>query len=151
MRIFPNLDELNGLIGQEIAVGEWFPIDQGRIDAFADATNDHQWIHVDPQRAAAESPYKATIAHGFLTLSLLPFLMNRELRFEGMRLIVNYGLSRVRFPAPVKVGMRVRARITLSQYKPNSLGAQVEWLVTVDREGEVKPACVAGLIIRFYK
>ncbi|HMD73912.1 MAG TPA: MaoC family dehydratase [Steroidobacteraceae bacterium] len=150
MRIFPKLSELGELIGQEVAVGDWLEIDQTRIDGFAEATDDRQWIHVDVERAQRESPYKATIAHGFLTLSMLPYLLDRELRFEGIRLIVNHGLSRVRFPGAVKAGSRVRARIGLAEYKATSAGAHVEWLVTVEREGEVKPACVAGLLIWFY-
>jgi len=150
MRIFPNLGELSGLVGQEIAVGDWFAIEQPRIDGFAEATNDRQWIHTDMERAQRESPFKATIAHGFLTLSLLPFLLNQEIRFEGIRLIVNYGLSSVRFPGAVKTGSRVRARIALSKYKATGAGAHVEWHVTVEREDELKPACVAGLLVRFY-
>ncbi len=150
MRVVANLDELSTLVGQEIAVGEWFEIDQDRINLFADATNDHQWIHVDAERAGRESPFKTTIAHGFLTLALLPFLIDRALRIEGLRLVVNFGLSRVRFPGAVKVGSRVRARVTLAEFKASAAGAHVEWLVTVDREAEIKPACVAGLLLRLY-
>jgi len=150
MRIVANLDELSTLVGQEIAVGDWFQIDQDRINLFADATNDRQWIHVDSERAERESPFKTTIAHGFLTLSLLPFLIDRALRIERLRLVVNFGLSRVRFPGSVKVGSRVRARVTLAEFKASAAGAHVEWLVTIDREAEIKPACVAGLLLRLY-
>jgi len=150
MRIVPNLEELATLAGQEVAVGDWFEIDQERINGFAEATNDRQWIHVDAERAQRESPFKTTIAHGFLTLSLMPFLIDRALRIEGLRLVVNFGLSRVRFPGAVKVGTRVRARVTLAEFKRSAAGAHVEWLVTVDREREIKPACVAGIILRLY-
>lgn len=150
MRIVANLDELSTLVGQEIAVGDWFQIDQDRINLFADATNDRQWIHVDSERAERESPFKTTIAHGFLTLSLLPFLIDQAMRIEGLRLVVNFGLSRVRFPGAVKVGSRVRARVTLAEFKASAAGAHVEWLVTIDREAEIKPACVAGLLLRLY-
>jgi acyl dehydratase len=150
MRIVPNLEELATLAGQEIAVGDWFEIDQDRINGFAEATNDRQWIHVDAERAQRESPFKTTIAHGFLTLSLMPFLIDRALRIEGLRLVVNFGLSRVRFPGAVKVGARVRARVTLAEFKASAAGAHVEWLVTVEREGEIKPACVAGIMLRLY-
>jgi acyl dehydratase len=150
MRIVPNLEELATLAGQEIAVGDWFEIDQERINGFAEATNDRQWIHVDAERAQRESPFKTTIAHGFLTLSLMPFLIDRALRIEGLRLVVNFGLSRVRFPGAVKVGARVRARVTLAEFKASAAGAHVEWLVTVEREGEIKPACVAGIMLRLY-
>jgi acyl dehydratase len=150
MRIVPNLEELATLAGQEVAVGDWFEIDQDRINGFAEATNDRQWIHVDAERAQRESPFKTTIAHGFLTLSLMPFLIDRALRIDGLRLVVNYGLSRVRFPGAVKVGARVRARVTLAEFKASAAGAHVEWLVTVDREGEIKPACIAGIMLRLY-
>jgi acyl dehydratase len=150
MRIFPRLEDLSGLVGQEVAVGEWFQVDQQRINGFADATNDQQWIHIDVERARSESPFKSTIAHGFLTLSLLPFLLDRAMRFEGLRLVVNHGLTAVRFPGAVKAGSRVRARISLAEYKATAAGAHVEWSVTVERENEIKPACIAGLLIRFY-
>ncbi len=150
MRIVPNLEELAALAGQEVVVGDWFAIDQERINVFAEATNDRQWIHCDAERAQRESPFKTTIAHGFLTLSLMPFLIDRALRIEGLRLVVNFGLSRVRFPGAVKVGTRVRARVTLAEFKASAAGAHVEWLVTVEREGEIKPACVAGIMLRLY-
>jgi acyl dehydratase len=142
--------------GKEIAVGEWLLIEQSRIDAFARATGDLQWIHIDPERAAQESPYKSTIAHGFLTLSLLPFLTqaNAEGQFEknypGMRLRVNYGLNKVRFPAPVKPGNRLRARTMVQDASMAGNGIEIIYLLTIDIEKNDKPACVAEQVIRVY-
>lgn len=142
--------------GDEIAVGEWLLIEQSRIDAFAQATGDLQWIHIDPLRAATESPYKSTIAHGFLTLSLLPLLTraNAEGQFEknypGMRLRVNYGLNKVRFPAPVKPGNRLRARTTVLEATPAGDGVEIIYLLTIEIEGNDKPACVAEQVVRVY-
>jgi acyl dehydratase len=142
--------------GKEIAVGEWLLIEQSRIDAFARATGDLQWIHIDPERAAQESPYKSTIAHGFLTLSLLPFLTqaNAEGQFEknypGMRLRVNYGLNKVRFPAPVKPGDRLRARTMVQDASMAGNGIEIIYLLTIDIEENDKPACVAEQVIRVY-
>jgi acyl dehydratase len=142
--------------GEEIAVGDWLLIDQARIDAFAQATGDLQWIHIDPQRAAAESPYASTIAHGFLTLSLLPLLTQAnapgqfERNYPGMRLRVNYGLNKVRFPAPVKPGDRLRARTTVLEAAPAGEGVEIIYLLTVEIEGNDKPACVAEQVIRVY-
>jgi acyl dehydratase len=142
--------------GKEIETGEWLLIEQSRIDAFAQATGDLQWIHIDPQRAAKESPYKSTIAHGFLTLSLLPFLTqaNAEGQFEknypGMRLRVNYGLNKVRFPAPVKPGDQVRARTTVLDATLAGTGVEIIYLLTIDIKGSDKPACVAEQVIRIY-
>ena len=150
MRVIAGIGELHGLIGREIAVGDWFAIDQSRVDRFADATNDHQWIHVDPERARRESPFGGTIAHGFLTLSLLPFLVESALRIDGVRLVVNYGLDRVRFPAPVAVGTRIRPRIDLVKCTAIPGGVQVEWQVTVERENQPKPGCVAASLIHYY-
>ena len=141
-------------VGEEEGVGEWFQVDQDRINAFADATLDHQFIHVDPERAAKLSPYKVTIAHGYLTLSLLPHLGGKippiEPRaYEGLVMGVNYGLDKVRFPAPVKVDARIRARRTLAsveQKAPNTL--QLKQTVTLEIEGEDKPACVAESLSR---
>jgi len=142
--------------GREIAVGEWLLIDQARIDAFAQATGDLQWIHIDPQRAAVESPYKSTIAHGFLTLSLLPLLTQAnapgqfEKNYPGMRLRVNYGLNKVRFPAPVKPGDRLRARTTVQDATMAGNGVEIIYLLTVEIEGADKPACVAEQVVRVY-
>lgn len=145
--------ELQAQVGEETFVGDWVRVDQARIDAFADATDDHQWIHVDPDRAARESPYEATVAHGFLTLSLLPMLTRagaEQPRVPGVKLTVNYGLNRVRFPAPVRAGARVRARSTLQAVSEVTGGLQVIRLVTIDVEGETKPACVAESVSRLY-
>jgi len=141
---------LRDRIGQEIAVGDWFEIAQARINQFADATGDAQWIHVDEARAAAESPFKATIAHGFLTLSLMSTFIRDAIRFTGLRLAINYGLNRVRFVSPVPAGSRVRARITAGAFEEVSGGYQVVWNVTVEREGADKPCCVAEWIVRYY-
>ena len=137
-------------IGEEIAVSNWFEVSQARIDQFADATGDHQWIHVDPVRAAAELPSKTTIAHGFLTLSLLSTLIRESITFTGLRMAINYGLNRVRFVSPVPSGSRIRALITLETVDAVSGGFQVTWHVTIEREGGDKPACVADWIVRYY-
>ena len=144
------------LFGTEIAVGEWLTIDQARIDAFAAATGDRQWIHIDPERARRESPYGTTVAHGFLTLSLLPFLTGSnspeylQQHFPGMRLRVNYGLNRLRFPAPVKCGARIRARTTLLTATPLEPGLEVLYRFTVEIDGEDKPALVAEQVVRIF-
>lgn len=143
-------------IGQEIHVGDWFEIDQARIDRFADVTGDVQWIHTDPERAAVESPYKATVAHGFLTLSLLPFLSQSNTpeyfadHYPGMSLRVNMGVNKVRFPAPVVVGSRLRARTVLDTVEQAGEGAQIIYRFTVEIAGQQKPACVAESVVRVY-
>ena len=150
------LEGLRPKFGMEIAVGEWLTIDQARIDAFAAATGDIQWIHVDPARAQRESPYGTTVAHGFLTLSLLPFLTGGNspdyLRrhFPGMRLRVNYGLNRLRFPAPVRCGDRLRARTTLREAVLFDKGLEVIYQFTVDIDGGSKPALIAEQVFRVY-
>ncbi len=142
--------------GKEIAVGDWLQMDQARIDAFAKATGDLQWIHIDPERAAVESPYKSTVAHGFLTLSLLPYLTrsNAEGQFEknypGMRLRVNYGLNKVRFPAPVRPGDNLRACTKVLGADLAGNGVEVRYLLTIEIEGSDKPACVAEQLVRVY-
>jgi len=150
MRVISDFHQLGTMVGQEMAVGDWFMVDQARIDAFANATNDHQWIHVDPARAARESPFKTTIAHGFLTLSLLPYLVDQALRIEGPRLVVNYGINRVRFPGPVKSGTRIRVQVKLDAFKQIPGGAEIEWRLNVEREGEVKLGCAATVVIRCF-
>jgi acyl dehydratase len=137
-------------VGEEIAVSDWFEVTQARIDQFAEATGDHQWIHVDPVRAVTESPFKSTIAHGFLTLSLLSTLIRESIQVTGLRMAINYGLNRVRFVSPVPAGSRIRALITLQAVDAVSGGFQVTWQVTVEREGGDKPACVADWIVRYY-
>ena len=152
-RILDSPSSLNDLVGQEIAVTDWFNITQERIQQFADATLDHQWIHVDVERARRESPFKAPIAHGFLTLSLLSHLMHEALEIkQGLRLAVNYGLNRVRFISPVRVGSNIRARMALQSLKdvpPN--GMEVIFNATVEVEGGDKPCCVAEWVVRYYQ
>ncbi|TAK85760.1 MAG: MaoC family dehydratase, partial [Aquabacterium sp.] len=145
-----DLAAVKAAVGQEVAVSEWLDIEQSRVGLFADATGDHQWIHVDPQRAAAESPFGGTVAHGFLTLSLLAKFGMDCIRIDGVRMGINYGLNRVRFPAPVRVGSRVRGRFTLTSVEDIAGGVQVQWEATVDIEGQDKPACVAEMLARWY-
>ncbi len=150
MREFANLDEMRALVGQEVAVSDWVDIAQERVDTFADATDDHQWIHADTQRCRRESPFGGPVAHGFLTLSMLSGLFEKAIRMVDATMVVNYGLNKVRFPAPVPVGSRVRARLSLDRIVDVDGGAQLEWNVVVEREGGSKPVCVAELLIRRY-
>ena len=150
MREIASLAELKSLIGQEVALSDWLEITQDRVNRFADATGDHQWIHLDVERARKESPYGTTIAHGFLTLSLLPMLFEQALVMRDVKMGVNYGTNKVRFPAPVPVGSRLRARIVLLSVEDFDGGAQVVWKVTMEREGSDKPVCVAESITRRY-
>ena len=150
MREIASLTELKKLVGQEVAVSDWVEITQERVNLFAEATGDHQWIHLDVERSRKESPYGGTVAHGFLTLSLLPMLMGSSIRMLDVRMGVNYGLNKVRFPAPVPVGSRVRVRMTLLSVEDIPDGAQVIWNVTMEREGGEKPVCVAESISRRY-
>ena len=150
MAVTMNKDNVRSLIGGELGVSEWIRIEQARVNAFADTTEDHQFIHVDPERAAA-TPFGGTIAHGFLTLSLIPKFFDQGIAIEGARMGVNYGLNRVRFTAPVPVGSRLRARLLLQaaeRIEPD--GMQMTWLVTVEREGSDKPVCVAESLARNY-
>ena len=144
------VEGFTALVGTEVAVTEWVLITQERVNLFADATDDHQWIHVDPERCRAESPFKAPVAHGFLTLSLISGLFARALHMVDARMVLNYGLNKVRFPAPVPVGSRVRARLLLQAVEAIDGGVQLAWLVTVECEGSAKPVCVAELLIRRY-
>ncbi|KAB2871952.1 MAG: MaoC family dehydratase [Burkholderiaceae bacterium] len=144
-----HLASLRDRVGQELAVGEWVVVDQPMIDKFAEATGDHQWIHVDRERAAA-GPFGTTVAHGFLTLSLLPRLAASAFEIADVRMSVNYGLNRVRFPAPVPSGSRIRARLKLLAYEPLDGGAQLVTEVTMEREGSDKPVCVAESVARRY-
>ena len=147
MKSFEHLADLQPLVGQEIGVSEWISVEQQRIDQFADATGDHQWIHIDPVRAAA-GPFKTTVAHGFLTLSLLPEMSASAFEVRDTRMGVNYGLNRVRFPAPVPSGSRLRGRFKLLSYEPIEGGAQLTVEVTMEREGSPKPVCVAESVAR---
>jgi acyl dehydratase len=145
----PHLQSLQARVGEELAFGDWVTVDQPMIDKFAEATGDHQWIHVDRERAA-KGPFGTTIAHGFLTLSLLPRLAQSALQVEDVRMGVNYGLNRVRFPAPVPAGSRLRARLKLLAYEPIDGGAQLTMQVTMEREGSDRPVCVAEAVSRRY-
>jgi acyl dehydratase len=152
-RMVSSLAALKELVGQEVGVSDWFTVTQDRILQFADATLDHQWIHVDVERAQRESPFKAPIAHGFLTLSLLPYFMHEAVAMqETLRMGVNYGLNRVRFVSPVRSGANVRARFALQSIKdvqPNGVEAVYE--ATVEGENSEKPCCVAEWVVRYYR
>ena len=150
MKTFQTLAELAACVGQEVAVSDWLTITQQQVNLFADATGDHQWIHVDPEKAA-QGPFGAPIAHGFLTLSLLPKFFESSFEIVGSRMGVNYGLNKVRFTAPVPVGSRLRAHLLLLACEPIAAGGmQMTWQVTVEREGSDKPVCVAESLVRRY-
>lgn len=145
-----DVQELRRQIGREVAVSDWLTVTQERIHLFAEATEDRQWIHVDPVRAAAESPFGGAVAHGFLTLSLLPRLAGDTLSLPEAKLTVNYGLNRVRFPAPVRAGQRIRAHFAPAAVEDVPGGVQLTWRVTIEAEGSEKPACVAETVSRRY-
>ncbi|MBE0549687.1 MAG: MaoC family dehydratase [Rubrivivax sp.] len=147
MKHYAHLADLQALVGQELGHSDWLLVDQARIDLFAQATGDHQWIHTDPPRAAG-GPFGATVAHGFLTLSLLPALFETGFAIDDVRMGVNYGLNRVRFPAPVRSGSRLRGRFRLLSYEPLNGGAQLTVESTIELEGSAKPACVAESVSR---
>ncbi|QQX82811.1 MaoC family dehydratase [Cupriavidus necator] len=150
MKTYEKISDLQPLVGEVIGTSEWITIEQTRINQFADATGDHQWIHVDPERAKS-GPFGGPIAHGFLTLSLLPELSNRAYRVEQSSTGVNYGLDKVRFPAPVPVRSRLRAHFKLLSYEPlDNGGAQTKVEMIVEREGGTKPVCIAESIVRRY-
>jgi acyl dehydratase len=149
MKHFAHLHDLRSLVGQEIGVSEWITVDQTRIDKFADATGDHQWIHVDPVRAK-DGPFGTTVAHGFLTLSLLPEMFQSAFDVADVRMGINYGLNKVRFTTPVPSGGRVRGRFVLQGYEPIDGGAQLAVTVTMELEGSGKPACIAESLSRRY-
>ena len=149
MRIFTSINDLRAAVGEHIGYSEWHEVTQDQVNAFADATGDHQWIHVDPERAA-QGPFGTTIAHGFLTLSLIPKLMSQIFRLEGVRMGVNYGLNRVRFPSPVPTESRIRAGQRLVSVEDIPDGVHVVSEVTVEREGGDKPCCVAETVTRYY-
>ncbi|HOB94513.1 MAG TPA: MaoC family dehydratase [Aquabacterium sp.] len=144
---FPRLAEMAALVGEHLATSPWITVDQQRINLFADATGDHQWIHVDVERAKA-GPYGAPIAHGFLTLSLLPELNASAMVIDDVKMSINYGLNKVRFTGPVPAGSRVRAQIKLKAYDVIEGGAQMTTEVTIEREGATKPVCVAEAVSR---
>lgn len=149
MRTFEKISDLQGLVGQELGVSDWMTITQEQINKFADATGDHQWIHIDPERAKS-GPFGTTIAHGFLTLSLLPEMTAKAFRVTETRMGVNYGLNKVRFPSPVPAGSKVRGRFKLIEYVPLEGGAQMTVECTMEREGSDKPVCVAESLSRRY-
>ncbi|MCT9011367.1 MaoC family dehydratase [Streptomyces sp. NPDC054766] len=148
-RTFATVDELRGAVGEQLGYTDWVEIEQKRIDLFAEATGDHQWIHVDPEKAAA-GPFGTTIAHGYLTLSLLPLFGPQLISVEGVKMGVNYGTNKVRFPAPVPVGSRLRATGTITAVDDVPGGVQVSLAFSVEREGGDKPVCVAESVSRYY-
>jgi acyl dehydratase len=151
-REIDGIGELRSLTGQEVAVSDWLEITQERINAFAAATNDHQWIHVDPERCRKESPFGVTIAHGYLTLSLISQFSYAAIGIrQEFALTINYGCNKVRFPAPVKCGARIRSRHQLLEVTDLKGGWQTRWQVIIEIEGQDKPACVAETISRFYE
>lgn len=149
MRVFTGADDLRSATGEQLGVSDWMTVEQDRIDTFADATGDHQWIHVDTEKAAA-GPFGATIAHGFLTLSLLPCLMAQIYRVDGAKMGINYGLNKMRFPAPVPVGSKVRASAELAEVDEVQGGLQLVVRATLEIEGSDKPGCVAEWVTRVY-
>lgn len=150
MKVFEQLTDLEPLVGTEVTVTDWVTVDQKAIDLFAQATGDHQWIHVDPVRAA-QGPFGTPIAHGFLTLSLLPRFLEAGLDIRGVRMGVNYGLNKVRFMAPVPVDSRLRARLSLAAFdRVADGGCQLTWTVSIEREGAERPVCVAESLVRLY-
>jgi acyl dehydratase len=150
-RVIDGVAELRGLVGQEVGLSDWFTVTQERINAFAEVIEDRQWIHCDVERARAESPYGTTIAHGYLTLSLLSHLLSQAVRVRGpFSRFINYGLNRVRFPAAVPAGGRIRARFTLQAVEEIPGGLQVAWVVTMECQGQPKPVMVAESLSRFY-
>ena len=144
------VDGVQGLVGQHLGHSDWVTITQEQVNQFAEATGDHQWIHVDPERAAKESPFGGPIAHGYLTLSLLPSLVPQIVEISGFRMGVNYGTEKVRFPSPVPVGARVRAGASMEAATPFEGGIQMSLAVTVEVEGGTKPAMVATVVYRRY-
>jgi acyl dehydratase len=146
MRILDDLDELPTLSGEELGVSEWLRIDQERVNWFADATGDHQWIHVDEERAAS-GPFGGTIAHGYLTLSLVPYLGSQVFSLETPGAKLNYGVNKVRFPSPVRVGSRIRSRVVLGEVTELAAGKQLTLRHTIEIEGADKPACVAETVV----
>ena len=151
MSVIKTLDELQRFAGRQIAVTDWFEITQERINQFADATGDHQWIHTDAERAQRESPYGTTIAHGFLTLSLVPQLVQEAVQLGGLRMAINYGLNRVRFPSAVLAGSRIRARIVLQSIRELADSIEAVFSITIESEGSDKPCCVAEWLARYYR
>ena len=150
--VLASVDDLKNFVGREIGVTEWLQVTQERIQQFAEVTEDRQWIHLDPERAKRESPYGTTIGHGFLTLSLVSYLMKQAVQIQsGLRMAVNYGLNRVRFPAPVLAGSKIRGRFALAAIQELPKGIEAAFSVAVESEGKEKPCCVAEWIVRYYR
>jgi acyl dehydratase len=149
-RTIQNLDELRKMVGQEVGVSEWHPVTQEAINMFADATLDHQWIHVDPERARRESPFRGPIAHGYYTLSLAPYLMANIMAVKETKMGVNYGLNKLRFTSPVPIPSKVRMRATLAGIEEIKGGVQATFNLQFEVEGKEKPSCVAEAIYRYY-
>jgi acyl dehydratase len=151
-RIINGIEELKSLTGHEVATSDWFDVSQSRIDGFAEVTEDRQWIHIDIERAKTDSPFKTTIAHGFLTLSLISHLASQAVQVQGdFKMGINYGLNRLRFPSPVPSGSRVRARFVLQSVEDIEGGVQITWGVTVEVEGAKKPSLAAEWLVRYYQ
>jgi acyl dehydratase len=148
--ILKSIDDFRTFLGREIAKSDWFTITQDQITAFAEVTGDKQWIHVDPERAKRQSPYGSTIAHGFLTLSLISHMFESAIQVDGSRMIINYGLNRVRFAAAVPANSRLRATFSVQSFKELADAREATFLVTVEREGSDKPCCIAEWVLRFY-
>jgi acyl dehydratase len=144
-RTFASLDEFRTHVGEELGTSDWITVTQEQIDTFADATGDHQWIHVDPEKAA-KGPFGTTIAHGYLTLSLLPVMVGGIYEVQNLAMGVNYGANKIRFPEPVPVDSRIRATATLTDVTDIAIGSQITMKVVVEREGAAKPACVAEVV-----
>ncbi len=147
---FEGISEMKAKVGEHLGYSDWHEVSQQQVDLFADATGDHQWIHVDPDRARREGPFGGPIAHGYLTLSLAPVLLGQIVSAGGVSMGVNYGCNRVRFPAPVPVGARLRLGATLQSFEEIPGGAQVVMGLTFELEGQEKPACVAEVVYRYY-
>ena len=145
------LEALKELVGREFPISDWLTVTQDRIRQFAEVTEDRQWIHVDPERAARESPYGATVAHGFLTLSLISHLVKQVIEVRGARMGVNYGLNRVRFPSAVRAGSRIRAHVKLDSIKELDESVEATLGVFIEAEGGEKPCCVAEWVVRYYR
>ena len=150
MRAFDSVNDLAGAVGEHLGYSDWLAVTQERVDLFADATGDHQWIHVDPERART-GPFGGTIAHGYLTMSIIPGVLHEVWRVEGMKMGLNYGINKLRFPSPVPVGSKVRADVTLASVEQvGGGGFQTALNVTIEVEGQDKPGCVAEVVYRYY-
>ncbi|HEX2040265.1 MAG TPA: MaoC family dehydratase [Acidimicrobiales bacterium] len=148
--ILKGIEGVKEKVGEHLGYSDWLDVTQDQVNRFADATGDHQWIHVDPERATKESPFGGPIAHGYLTISLAPVLLGSIMLVDGIAMGVNYGINKLRFPAPVPVGKRLRAGATVAQVEDIPGGAQVTLDVTFEVEGQEKPACVAQVVYRYY-